>query len=124
MFAALALLSFVSLLLGGYALATMEGTRQEARLALQRRVATMTGGSDGTLRVGVLKDRRLSAISALDTLLPRLGVVTPLAAMIVRAGLKKRVGEVLLYIVLLAAAGALLVTLATGKLMLGIMAGT
>jgi tight adherence protein B len=123
MLATLALLIFVSLVLAGYAVTTMLGARQEARAALQRRIATMTGMSDGRLHVGVLKDRRLSAISALNTLLPRFGSVTPLAAMIVRAGLKKRVGEVLLYIVLVAFAGTLLVTLATGKLLLGIMAG-
>ena len=123
MLAALALLIFASLVLAGYAVATMLGARQEAREMLQRRVATVTGMSDGRFRVGVLKDRRLSAISALNTLLPRFGSVTPLAALIVRAGLKKRVGELMLYVLLVAFAGALLVTLATGKLLLAIMAG-
>jgi tight adherence protein B len=123
MFAALALLIFASLVLAGYAVATILGARQEARHALQRRIATTTGMSDGTLHVGVLKDRRLSAISFLNTLLPRFGMVAPLGKMIVRAGLKKRVGEVLLYVVLLAAMVALLLTLGTGKMLLGVMAG-
>ena len=118
-----ALLIFGSLVLAGYALANILGARQETSQVLQRRIAMMTGVSDGTIRVGVLKDRRLSAISAFNTLLPRLGVVTPLAAMTARAGLRKRVGEVLLYVVLVGSAGALIVTLTTGNLLLGIVAG-
>jgi tight adherence protein B len=99
------------------------GARQEASQTLERRLAAMTGLSDGVLRAGVLKDRRLSAIAVVNTLLPRFGAVTPLVRLIGRAGLKKRVGEVLLYVPLAALAGFLLITLATGKAALGVAAG-
>jgi tight adherence protein B len=119
-----ALLIFGSLVLAGYAVATMMGARQEASQTLKRRLAAMTGLSDGgVLRAGVLKDRRLSAIAVVNTLLPRFGAVTPLVRMIGRAGLKKRVGEVLLYVPLAALAGFLLITLATGNAALGVAAG-
>jgi len=123
MFAALALLIFSSLVLAGYAAATMVGAREAAKEALDRRFATMTGASEGKLQGGVLKDRRLSAIAILDAVLPRFGIVIPVVRLIGRAGLKKRVGEVLLYIPLTALAGGLLVTLATGKPSLGVAAG-
>jgi tight adherence protein B len=119
-----ALLIFGSLVLAGYAVATMMGARQEASQTLKRRLAAMTGLSDGgVLRAGVLKDRRLSAIAVVNTLLPRFGAVTPLVRMIGRAGLKKRVGEVLLYVPLAALAGFLLITLAMGNAALGVAAG-
>jgi len=120
---ALALLIFASLVLAGYALATMSRGREEAKQALDRRLWTMTGSADGRLQAGVLKDRRLSTIGALDTLLPRLGFVTPLVGMINRAGLKKRVGEVVLYVPFGAGAAILLVTMATGNPALGILGG-
>jgi tight adherence protein B len=124
MFFGLALLIFASLVLAGYALATMSRAREEAKQALGRRLWTMTGSVDGTLhRAGVLKDRRLSTIGALNTLLPRLGFVTPLVAMIGRAGLKKRVGEVVLYVLLAACAAILIVTMVTGNPALGVLAG-
>src|SRR5215475_14538548 len=119
----LALLIFASLVLAGYALATMSRSREEARKALDRRLWTMTGPADGALRTGVLKDRRLSTIGALNRLLPRLGVVMLLVGMIERAGLKKRVGEVVLYIPLAAGAAIFLVTMATGNPALGILGG-
>jgi tight adherence protein B len=118
-----ALLIFGSLVLAGYAAAAIMAARLEARKALDRRVAAMTGLSEGALRSGVLKDRRLSAISFIDALLPRLSLVAPLVHLITRAGLRKRVGEVLLYFPLAALAAFLLVTLATGKASLGIPAG-
>jgi tight adherence protein B len=117
-----ALLIFGSLVLAGYAVATLLGGRQEAKQVLERRIATVTGLSDGVLRAGVLKDRRLSAIAALNALLPRLGVVTPMIRMIARAGLKKRVGEILLYLPLAGFAAFLVVTMVTGKAEFGILA--
>src|SRR5262245_62652098 len=119
----LALLIFASLVLAGYALATMSQAREEARQTLDRRLWTMTGGADGTMHAGVLKDRRLSTIGALNTLLLRLGVVQRLADMMSRAGLKKRVGEMVLYIPLAGIAALLLVTTATGNPAFGILAG-
>jgi tight adherence protein B len=120
---ALALLIFASLALAGYALATMLRAREEARQNLGRRLSTLAAGTDAKPRAGVLKDRRLSTIGALNTLLPRFGFVTPLVGMVGRAGLKKRVGEVVLYILLAAAAAILIVTMATGNPALGVLGG-
>jgi tight adherence protein B len=117
-----ALLIFVALVVAGYAAATALGARQEAKEALERRFAMMTGAS-GARRAGVLKDRRLSAIAVVNNLLPRLALVTPLLRMIERAGLKKRVGEVLLYVPLAACGGFALVTGITGRPSFGIIAG-
>src|SRR5262245_47031776 len=114
MLAALVLLIFGSLVLAGYALATMLGARQEAKEALERRLATTIGLSEAARRGGVLKDRRLSNIVVVNAFLSRLGIVAPMVRMVARAGLKKRVGEVLLYIPLAGFAVFLLVTLATG----------
>jgi len=52
MLAALALLIFGSLVLAGYALAMMLGARQEAKEALERRLATTIGLSDAARRAG------------------------------------------------------------------------
>lgn len=118
-----ALLIFASLALAGYAIAQLAGARQESQQALQRRITTLTGLSQGAQRGPVLKDRRLSAISVLNTWLPRIGMVTPLTRMVARAGLKKRVGEVLLYVPLAVCAGYVIVTLATGNALIAAMAG-
>ena len=118
-----ALLIFGSLVLAGYAIGSLLGTREARRQALDRRLASMTGLSSGALRPGVLKDRRLSAISVVNSALPRMRMTVPMIRMIGRAGLKKRVGEVLLYVPLAACAGFLLVTLVTGKAALGVSAG-
>jgi tight adherence protein B len=117
-----ALLIFGALVLAGYAVATMLRARDDKRQALARRIASVTGVSEQT-RGGVLKDQRLSAISFVNARLARLGFVAPMARLTARAGLKKRVGEVLLYIPLAACAGFLLVTLATGQALLGVAAG-
>src|SRR5262249_58604104 len=97
--------------------------REEARQNLGRRLSTLAAGTDAKPRAGVLKDRRLSTIGALNTLLPRFRFVTPLVGMVGRAGLKKRVGEVVLYILLAAAAAILLVTMVTGNPALGVLGG-
>ena len=123
MLAALSLLIFASLVLAGHALATMLGARQEAKQALERRLATTIGLSDAARRGGVLKDRRLSTIAVMNTFLSHLGIVTPMTRMVARAGLKKRVGEVVLYILFAAGAAILLVTLTTGKTAFGVAAG-
>jgi tight adherence protein B len=121
--AALALLIFVAVVVGGYALSAMVGTREEAAELLRRRLATVIGTTDGTPRTGVLKDRRHSTIGVLNTFLSRFGIVTALARMISRAGLRKRAGEVVLYVALAACAAFLLVTLATDNLLLAFAVG-
>jgi tight adherence protein B len=75
------------------------------------------------MRTAVLKDRRLSTIATLNTLLPRFSMVASLVAMIGRAGLKKRAGEVLLYSALGGSALALFVILITSNFLLALVAG-
>src|SRR5437867_2419424 len=123
MFAGLALLIFASLVLCGYAFAALLGAREEAKRALDRRLASMAGLGSGMLRTGALKDPRLSTIGILDAVLARFSVVAPLVRMIRRAGLRKRVGEVLLYVPLTASAGFLLGTLVTGRALLALVVG-
>src|SRR6185369_929859 len=55
----------------------------------------------------LLKDQRLSGIPAFDALLARTPIIAPLVRMIQQAGLRRRAGEVLLYIPLLASIGYL-----------------
>src|SRR5215470_6583989 len=121
MFALLALLVFVSLALAGYALAVWGREREEAREAFDRRLTTMTGGAAGATRSSLVKDRRLSQIAVLNALLSRITLVQPLVKMIRQAGLKKRAGEVLLYIPLLATATFLLIVLAGGRPMTAVL---
>src|SRR4029453_2517317 len=116
-----ALLIFGALVLAGYAGSTLLGARDEKRQALARRIASMTGIS--AKAGGVLKDQRLSAISFLNARLTRLGFIAPMAGLVVRAGLKKRGGGVLLYVPLPACARSLIVTLPTGQALLGVAAG-
>jgi tight adherence protein B len=123
MFAILALLIFASLTLAGYALAAMARARETAKQALDRRLWTMAGSGDGTLHVGVLKDRRLSSIGFVNRVLPRLKIVVPLGRLIARAGLKKRVGEVLLLMVFLALAATFVCALVTGNVLFSVVAG-
>lgn len=123
MVAALALLIFVSLVLAGYASATMLAARWDARQTIDRRIATMTGSADGAIPVGVLKDRRLLTTGVVDRLLSRLRGMTWLTRTIIHAGLKKRLDEVLFYVPLAACMAFLLVTVATRQVLLGVLAG-
>jgi tight adherence protein B len=113
------LLIFGALVLAGCALAA---GLQKQREALKRRIASATGGAAGA-RGGVLKDHRLSAISFLNGHLAGVALVAPMVRLIAGAGLKKRVGEVLLYVPLAGCAGFLVVTLATGQAGPGVAAG-
>jgi tight adherence protein B len=122
MFGLLALLIFASLTLAGYALAAMAHEHETARQVLDRRLSTMAG-SGGKLHTGVLKDRRLSAIGFVNRVLPRFTIVVPLGRMIARAGLKKRVGEVLLLMALLALAATFVCAIFTGNFLLSLVVG-
>jgi tight adherence protein B len=96
-----AVLTFFALVLAGYSAALWLQRRNEARQVLATRLKSMAGTS-GTLPAPLLKDQRLSTIPLLDTLLSSIPTVRPIVRMIRQAGLKRRVGEVLLYIPLLA----------------------
>jgi tight adherence protein B len=110
---------FISLVLAGYALATGMSEREEAKRGFQQRLETMTGVSVAADRAPLLRDRRLSTIASLDAALARLSVVAPVARMIRKAGLKRRVGEILLCVLLLGGAAFVLTGLLTGNRLLG-----
>jgi len=118
-----AFMIFVSLMLLGYAASGMARTRQDEKAALDRRVAAMTGTPTEPEQASILKDLRLSGIGLLNSLLQRLTMVEPLVKMIRQAGIKKRAGEVLLYIPLLACLGILVVVTLNGSALLAIGAG-
>ncbi len=117
-----ALLVFTSAVLAGYAVSNLAESREEARRALTRRLATMTGTA-GTLSTPLMKDRRLSGIPVFDAFLVRIPFVRRLVVTIRQAGLKRRAGEVLLYIPLLACMAYLVTILMGGTVMLGLLIG-
>jgi tight adherence protein B len=119
MFGLIALLMFLSLALIGYAIATSVRGREAERASLDRRLETMTAATPRE-RGDVLRDRRLSAISVLNLLLERTGVARRFLGLVRQAGLRKRVGEVLLYIPLLGCIGFLLGMLLTGRFAFGL----
>jgi tight adherence protein B len=110
-----ALLLFAFFALVGYAVSGWAEEREEAKEVLGRRLTSMTGAAVGAASAAVLKDRRLSRIGFLNTILQRLGITKNLVRVVRQAGLQRRVGEVLLYMLLLAAAAFLLVTLLVGR---------
>jgi tight adherence protein B len=81
--------------------------REEASETLSARLSTVSGPADRRAE-SVLKDRRLSRIGPLDSLLGSIQPVQRVVRLVRQAGLRKRVGEVLLYIPLLAILGYLL----------------
>ena len=109
------LLIFAAWALGGYAFAARARARNEKKETLTRRVETVAGAGAETLASSVLKDQRLSRIGFLNALLGRVSLATRLVRMIRQAGLKRRVGEVLLYVPLLAFIGFMLVLLLGGS---------
>lgn len=100
--ALIALTLFAAILLAGYAgygwLQQSARTRDELRERLRR--VTRKGEDRGT-DVRLLRDERLSNIALLNTILLRTPAVLPLVRMIRQAGVRRRVGEVILYIPLL-----------------------
>ena len=123
-----ALLVFASLALVGYAISGWAHGREESKRTLDRRLAVMTGAAAAdapvdTSQSSVLKDRRLSGIAFLNTVLRSVSRLNPLVRMIRQAGLKKRVGEILLYVPLLGVGGYLGVVFFGGPPMAGLGAG-
>jgi len=111
MLSVLSLLVFVALALVGYSISGFAVERQKAKEVLDRRLSSVAGVPTASATSSVLKDKRLSGIAVLNTLLVRLSLVESLVRMIRQAGLKRRVGEVLLYIPLLASCAFLLTML-------------
>jgi tight adherence protein B len=122
MFALLALLIFASLVLGGYAVAGVVTAQDEQREKLQRRLNTMVGTASSDRRGTLLKDQRLSTIGFLNTMLGRVSIVRPLAGLLARAGLRRRVGELVMYAVLAGGAAFLAAAMFSGRTILGVPA--
>jgi tight adherence protein B len=107
MAAILALLCFGALVMAGYGISAWIQQRLAARHEVLARLRGMAGISPGSDTGSLLKDQRLSGIPAFDALLSQTPIVAPLVRMIQQAGLRRRVGEVLLYIPLLGSIGYL-----------------
>jgi len=119
----LSLLVFAALVLLGYALSALALTRQQNQQALADRLSTMAGTTNAGVSTPLLKDQRLSQIPVLDAVLGNTPFVAPLVQMIEQAGLRRRVGEVLLYVLLLFLIVVVLVVLFGGALLVGILCG-
>jgi tight adherence protein B len=124
MFVILSLLGFAVVLLTGWAAFASLQQRRLAREALVDRLQTVSGPRAASEARSLLRDPRLSRIPALDTLLRRIPIVPPVVRMVRQAGLRKRVGEVLLYIPLLAGIGFLGVEILGGAWPLALAVGT
>src|SRR5688572_6861107 len=122
MLALLSLLSFAAVVTAGFALFVFARERGARRDALARRLATMTGPVGEVHSESLLKDLRLSGIPVLDAVLGRVPLVMRVVRMIRQAGLKKRVGEVLLYVPLLAGIAFLVTVLLGGGRAAGVLA--
>jgi tight adherence protein B len=104
----LALLCFFTLAFAGYGFSLWLQQRLAAQRDLIGRLRSMAGMTAGNDTRSLLKDQRLSGIPAFDALLSQTPLIAPLVRNIQQAGLTRRVGEVLLYIPLLASIGFLL----------------
>jgi tight adherence protein B len=113
----LALLVFLAVALGGYAASLSVGAREKASETLSARLSSVSGPEDRRTE-SLLKDRRLSQIGVFDRFLSRIQPVQRIVRLVNQAGLRKRVGEVLLYIPLLAILGYLIGMLLSGNFLI------
>jgi tight adherence protein B len=118
----LAILCFFVLVMAGYGLAMWIQQRLAARREVLDRLRGMTGLSVVDETGSLLKDQRLSGIPAFDALLSRTPLIAPLVKMIQQAGLRRRVGEVVLYIPLLASIAFLVCSLLGARMPIRIVA--
>lgn len=102
-----AIIFFLVIVALGAGVAVYLGRRDEARETLRSRLDRQAGVSAEPEATTVLLDRRLSSIRFLNEILSRSRMVRALARMTRQAGLRRRVGEVLLYIPLLGSLGVL-----------------
>ena len=116
-----ALLIFLCVALIGYALVVSARTQAESQQAIRARLSTVARLDQTVEAPPILKDERLSAIPLLNTLLMRIHPVTSLVRAIQQAGLSNRVGEVILYIVLLALVGLLVGLLWMGNVLFAVL---
>jgi len=101
MLALAALLIFVLFALTGYAVSSAITKREEAKRAVGTRLATVGGAPAATTTQSLVKDRRLSQIAPLNAFLSRVGFVDSFVKLIRQAGIRRRPGEVVLYVPLL-----------------------
>jgi tight adherence protein B len=120
----LALLLFGAIAMAGFATYAWSQESAEHRETLRGRLRKITTGSPENVTASLLRDQRLSSIPVLNTLLSRTPLVVPLVNMIRQAGLRRRVGEVILYIPLLFAIGVLFVLLFGWPLLTAIIVGS
>lgn len=108
---------FVAVLMMGAALSMSLGERSEARSALRTRLG-QAGVVDDEEESTLLLDRRLSSIQILNDLLQRSSIIKSLALMMRQAGMRRRVGEIILYIPLLGSIGVLVGMIVTDNAMI------
>lgn len=116
-----AVMVFAALVLGGFAAATWLQQSEDARLAVMRRLGAMAGSASKGPGGSLLRDQSLSSIRLLNQLLGSMPIVTPIVQMIRQSGIQRRVGEVLLYIPLLACSVLLLNALIGGNPIVGVV---
>lgn len=111
MFFAVAVIFFCALALAGIAITSALKEKDEAQQNLIQRLDTQTGVAPKPDKVkaksSLVKDFRLSSIEVLNGWLSRVSFVSGLARKMRQAGMNRRVGEVVLYIPLLASVGFL-----------------
>ncbi len=111
MFFAVAIIVFCVLAMVGIALTNVLHEKEEAQQNLIQRLDTQTGVAPKTeksrAKTSLVKDFRLSSIEVLNSWLSRISFISKLAQKMRQAGMNRRVGEVVLYIPLLASLGFL-----------------
>jgi tight adherence protein B len=111
----IAILLFVAIVLagfGGYVWTQQATRRRDAMRGRLRKITT--AGPEGAVAAKLLRDQRLSSIPMLNAVLARTPFVVPLVTMIRQAGLRRRVGEIVLYVPLLGTLGVLFVRVMGG----------
>jgi len=99
--ALIALILFAAIVLAGFAAYSSAQETQDSQEEVRQRLRRVTKKGERSIGVQLLRDERLSNIPLLDAVLHRTPMVMPLVRMIRQAGLRRRVGEVILYIPLL-----------------------
>lgn len=121
--ALIALVLFGAIVLAGFAGFAWLQQAREGQEALRQRLRRVTRKGERTPGVPLLRDERLSNIPFLNNVLMRTPMVLPLVRMVRQAGLRRRVGEVVLYIPLLFMIGFLGTLLAGLPWIVGIPVG-
>jgi tight adherence protein B len=119
----IALLLFGAILLAGFSGYSFLQQANEEQEVVRQRLRRVTRKTERPVGVQLLRDERLSNIPLLNDMLLRTPAVLPLVRMIRQAGLRRRVGEVILYIPLLFLIGFLLIMFVGLPWYLGLVAG-